>query len=359
MKTTLRSSALGVATAALLLSLTACNPAMTGGGASGGAGAAAGEVCEDEKVSVGIVSSLSDSIILIADERGYFADQGLKVDLAKYDSAARMIPLLGADRLDVGAGAPSAGLYNAVSRDIDLKIVADKGELRKNYNYMPLLVRKDLVDSGEVKTAADLKGLKVAEPAEGTATSSTLGSILGAEGLEYADVSHEFIGFPDHVAAFANGSIDAALTTEPTATKILESGTAVRVGDSTDVYDGQQLAVVLYSSGFAEKRANVAQCFMNAYVHAAVDYSTAVEGGTWDGDGADEIVKIISDRVGLPADVITKTVPSYVNPTAALNVDSLIQDYEFFKSQGMIEADVDVESLIDNSFVDNATTAAE
>ena len=344
-----KSAVVALSTVALALPLSACG---------GGSEAAGGESCEGAKVTAGIVNSLSDAILLVADAKGYFEDEGLDVTLSKFDSAAKMIPMLGSGQLDVGAGAPSAGLYNAVSRDINLKIVADKGELRKNYDYMPILVRKDLVDSGKVKTVADLKGLKVAEPAEGTATAATLDAVLKSAGLGYDDVQHEFVGFADQVAAFANGSIDAATTTEPAATSIVESGDAVRFADSTDQYDGQQLAVALYSADFAEKRTAAAQCFMDAYVKAAGDYAAAVEGGTWTGSGAEEILEIVSEKVGLPVDVITKTVPSYVAPTAEVNADSLEKDYEFFKAQGLIQSDVDVAKLIDNSFVEKAETGA-
>jgi NitT/TauT family transport system substrate-binding protein len=345
-----RALAAGLAVAALSGSvLTACG---------GGDSATDASTCQGAKVTAGIVNSLSDTILLVADAKGYFEDEGLQVTLTPYDSAAKMIPLLGAGRLDVGAGAPSAGLYNAVASDINLTIVADKGALVPKYDYMPVLVRKDLVDSGKVKTVADLKGLTVAEPAEGTATASTLNAVLESGGLAYDDVKHSFIGFPDQVAAFANGSIDAATTTEPAASKIIAEGSAVRFADSTEVYDNQQLAVALYSSDFAEKRTAVAQCFMNAYVRAAGEYAAAVDGGTWTGEGADEVVKIVSDKIGLPPEAITKTVPSYVSPTAEVNVDSLKKDYEFFQGQGLIKGDVDFDKLVDNSFVEKADSAA-
>lgn len=344
-----KSAVVALSTFALALPLSAC----------GGDSEAGATSCEGAKVTTGIVNSLSDAILLIADDKGYFTDQGLEVTMTKFDSAAKMIPLLGSGQLDVGAGAPSAGLYNAVARDINLKIVADKGELVTDYDYMPLLVRKDLVDSGKVKSISDLEGLKVAEPAEGTATSSTLNSVLESVGLAYDDVTHEYLGFPDQVAAFENGSIDAAMTTEPTATTIVDSGAAVRFADSTEQYNNQQLAVALYSSDFAEQRSAAAQCFMDAYVKASQDYAAAVEGGHWNGEGADEVLRIVSERVGMPVEQIKKTVPSYVSPTAEVNVESLTKDYEFFKAQGWLEGDdLDVSDLIDSSFVEKASSGS-
>lgn len=336
---------LGLAAALALPLLAAC-------GEQAGA-----ESCKGAQVKAGIVSSLSDSLLFIAEDKGYFKQEGLKVKLVKFDSGAKMIPALGSGQLDVGAGAPSAGFYNAVARDISLKVVADKGRLVKNYDYMPILVRKDLVESGKVKSVADLKGLKVAEPAEGTSTAATLAAVLKTAGLSYDDVKHEYLAFPDHIAGFTNGSIDASATVEPAASKLIADGTAVRFFDSTKTYNQQQLAVLLYGSQFAEERKAAAQCFMNAYVKAAADYSAAVEGGKWSGPGVDEIANIIGKSIGLDPEAVKKTVPSYVAPDAKVDTDSLQKDYDFFDKSGWLEGQkgFQVTDIVDNSFVEKAS----
>ncbi|MFE7223475.1 ABC transporter substrate-binding protein [Nocardioides sp. NPDC057577] len=316
--------------------------------------------CVGVEVEAGITNSLSDALLFIAQDKGYFTEEGLEVKLRPFKSAGEMVPYLAAGHLAVGAGAPSAGFYNGIARDIDIKIVADKGQLVTNHDYMPLLVRKELVDSGKVKSIRDLEGLSVAEPAPGTATSSTLAALLETEGLAYNDVSHMFLGFPDHVAALQNGSIDASLTTEPAATKALSSGAAVKLADSTTVYNNQQLAVLLYSGDFPKEQGKAAQCFMNAYAHAARDYSAAVEGGRWAGAGADEIASIIGANIKTDPEAVKKTVPSYVNPDASLNVESLKKDYDFFVKQGLYTgtSHIDFDALVDTSYVDRAAQAA-
>ncbi|TMG99217.1 MAG: ABC transporter substrate-binding protein, partial [Betaproteobacteria bacterium] len=99
-------------------------------------------------VRVGIVNASSDVGFFVADKKGYFRQEGISVSFTEFDSGARMVAPLGTGQLDVGAGSVSAGLYNAVARGIDIKIVADKGSTPPGYGFQPLLVRKDLVDSG-------------------------------------------------------------------------------------------------------------------------------------------------------------------------------------------------------------------
>ena len=320
----------------------------------GGSSSDAGESCSGQKVTVGITNSASDAPLYVADKRGHFKEQGLTVTFQPFDSAAKMIAPLGSGQLDVGAGAPSAGFYNAVSRGLPLRIVADKGSMPKGYGYMPVMVRKDLYDSGKVKKAADLKGLKVAEPAQATATSSTLAAYLQTGGLKYNDVKHEYIGFAQHVTAFQNGAIDASLTTEPSATVAEQAGVAVRVASPPDFYDKQQLAVLLYSGKFAEQK-NLGTCFMTAYLKGARDYMAAFDDGKLvKGAKGDEIVKIVTAATGLKASVYTAAVPNYVDPDGKVNVAGLKRDYDFFKQQGLLQGDVDVDEMVDSSFAEAA-----
>jgi NitT/TauT family transport system substrate-binding protein len=342
----LAGAAVGVAALSLL---TAC----------GGSDASA-DSCENAQVTTGITNSSSDALLFIADERGYFEEEGLDVEFVQFDSAAKMIAPLGGEQLDVAAGAPSAAFYNAVARDIDVRIVADKGQLASGYNYLPILVRKDLVESGHVTQIADLKGLKVAEPATATATSSMISTVLESANTRYADVNHTYVPFPDHIASFQNGSIDAAATIEPIATAAVESGAAVRMFDSTEVYNNQQIAVLLYSGQFSADRPAVAQCFMNAYVRAAEVYSEAVQDGTWNGTQGQDVASIISARTGIDPELFRKTIPPYFSPDASVNQDSLLRDYNFFRSQGLLESGVeaDFSELVETRYLDGVANPA-
>lgn len=334
--------------AGLLLSTTACATTTD-------ASVDAAAPCAGETVNVGFLdSSPSDAPLVLADRLGYFAEEGLDIEFFTFDSAAKMVAPLGAGHLDVGGGAPSAGLYNAVARGVNISIVADKGQLQPGYGYMPLLVRKELVESGEVTDAGDLAGRTVAEPAQGTATSSTLDAMLEAEGADYEDVEHSFLRFPEHATALGNGAVDAALTTEPSATLAEQRGAAVRLQDSTQDYPGQQLAVVLYSQDFVEDRPEVGDCFMRSFLKGARTYLEAVPDGKWSGPRAEELSEILGKAFSMNAELLRRITPTYMDPNGSVNVASLRRDYDFFAERGSLENDVPVEELVDNSFASRA-----
>jgi len=304
-------------------------------------------------VRVGTTSSSSDAPLFIADKKGYFRQEGLEVEFTPFDSAAKMIAPLGTGQLEVGAGSPAAGFFNAVARHVNIKIVADKGSMPPGYGYLVILVRKDLVDSGKYKSYADLKGMKVALPAPGTTTDSTLNEALKRGGLKWGDVEVTHLGFPQHVVAFQNKAIDASVTTEPSATRAVQMGIAVRVGGGDEVHPRQQVATILYSAEFIKQRPDDARRFMRAYLKAARDYNDALRDGHIAGPNADEIIGILTQTTTIKdANVYKAITPNGVDPDGRINEDSLRKDLQFFKDRGLVEGNISVDQVVDGSFVD-------
>src|ERR1700760_4210899 len=129
-------------------------------------------------IKVGATSTTSDAPIYIADKLGYFSNEGLTVTVSNFRSASDMAAPLGTGALDAGAGSPSAGMYNAVSRGGRIKIVADKASSLPGYGATKILIRKDLIDSGRYKQPSELKGMKFAMNAPGVSNTATLNTLL-------------------------------------------------------------------------------------------------------------------------------------------------------------------------------------
>ena len=138
----------------------------------------------------------TDVGFFIADKKGYFRDEGLAVNFTNFDTASKMVAPLGTGQLDIGGGAPSVGLYNAIVRGIDIKIVADKGATPPGHGFQPLMIRSDLIASGRFKTLKDLKGLKIAisGPGTGAASHAERGREKGRPRLQGRQ--HGLSGFP-------------------------------------------------------------------------------------------------------------------------------------------------------------------
>lgn len=309
-----------------------------------------------DNVSVGVVSALSDAAFYIAADKGYFRDAGIDVNFVTFDSAAKMIAPLATGELDVGSGASSAGLFNAAARRIDLKIVADRSGMAPGYQFMTLMIRKELIDKGEFKTYADLKGKKIALASPAIAPGSGLNEAAKKGGLTYADMEKVYLGYPQQVAAMTNGAIDGSMMIEPFATTLADRGVGVRFSSSEDFYPGLQIALVYYGEKFTREKRDLAQRFMIAYVKALRDYNDAVKDGLLaDTPKGREIVSILAKNLNTPEADIRRSFVYYVNPDGKPNIDGLKKDLTFFRTNGDVtNNDVTVDSLLDLSFIENA-----
>ena len=310
---------------------------------------------EMQHVNVGIANSATDAGLFVADKKGYFKREGLDINFIAFDSAARMIAPFASGDLDVGAGGPSAGLYNAVARGIDVRIVADKGSTPPGRPLNFLLVRKDHVDSGRFKTLADLKGMKVAGAAPGGAATTTLDKLLDRAGLKMSDVERVYLGFPQQVIALENGAVDAAMPTEPSASEGIKTGKAVRIIGDDVLYPGHQLAVIFYAGQFARNKPEAARRFMRAYLRGVRDYTDGIVDGHFSGLRGEEMIGILTQYSLIKnPDIYRSIAAANIDPDGKLDVASLKEDLAIFDKVGLIEGKIDMDKVIDRSFADAA-----
>ena len=308
-----------------------------------------------DKVRVGMIGSMSDAPIFLALDRGYFAKEGIELDMEPMGSLAKQIAPLSSGDLDVACGAISAALYNAVDRKIPLKVVADKGQNAAGYHYNWIIIRKDLADSGAVKSIKDLKGRSLATIGVGSADMSILEEAMKSAGLSYSDLKHSALTLPNHMIALKNKGIDATLTPEPMATLIVEKGIGVKLASVDEFYPGQQQTVIVYSYKFINERPDVAKRFMVAYLRGVRAYMDAVKDGSLSGKGVDEVVGLVVKYSKVKsADLVKRASQVFVDPNGKVNFKSMKKDWEFLKSKGLVKNSVTPEDIVDMSYVDAA-----
>ena len=307
-------------------------------------------------VSIGVTNSATDVGFFIAQERGYFRTEGINAKFVTFDSAAKMIAPFASGDLQVGAGGTSAGLYNAVARGIDVRMVADKNSTPPGRASQKLLIRKDLVDSGRYKTLADIKGMKIATSAPGSAATGTLKKILDKAGLKWGDVQEAYMSFSQQVIALQNKAVDLALPAEPQANDAIRGG-AVRLLGDDEIYPNHQISAVIYSGQFA-KKTDTATRFLRAYLRGVRDFNDAVVDGKFAGPKGDDVVRILTEYSLIKDPAVHRSfIQSAINPDGALDEASLKEDLEIFRAVGLIEGKVSVEQAMDLSFLKAAVAS--
>jgi NitT/TauT family transport system substrate-binding protein len=306
-------------------------------------------------VQVGVNGSLTEAPFHIAQAKGYFQAEGLDVHFVPFTSAAFMIAPLGAGQLDAGGGAPTAGLYNAVARGIEVRAVADLGTDPPGYGFQKLVVRTALVDGVHFKSIKDLRGMTIAVAAQGATGYVAIEHLLAKAGLKRDDVKLTYLGYTDQVAALRNGAIDASLMPEPNATLAVATGIAKFVEGDDLFYPNQEVAVLIYGHTFLKDHRDVAVKFMRAYLRGVRYYDDALKGGKLAGPNANDVIAIMTAATTLkdPA-VYHALTPHSVNVKGYVNAVSMTDDLASLRADGLIQGTIKAEDAIDNGFVTEA-----
>ncbi len=305
-----------------------------------------------ETVRVGSILNSSDAPFYLAQERGYLREVGLDMEITRFDGAQQAIAPLGADQLDVAGGAPGPGLFNAILRGVNVRIVTDRSRAVPGTRFNCMMVRKDLLDSGAVRSFADFRGRTFGENVPGVITSYLLERELKKVGLSPQDLTYTTLSFPDMLNAFANGIVDAGVEVEPFITLAEQRGIAQCWKPTSELWPDFQIAVLLYGPTFAEQHNDAAKRFMVAYLRGVRDYYRAFFG---DGQGKDEIMDLLT-RITAVRDkaLLERTAPTWMDPNGSVTTDSLRAVQQWYAERGDLTGELDLDRVVDLSYVDYA-----
>ncbi len=348
------SAATSAAASAKPAASASAKPAASGAASAKPAGSAAAKPGGPlTKVNIGLLGSSSDGGIFIAEERGYFKEQGIELESARFQTLVDMVAPTAAGQLDIAAGAPAAGLYNAIGRDVPIKIVADKGGTPgPEWDFTGLVLRKDLLDSGKVQKESDLKGLRLVTSGKGNSPEVALATILKKGGLKLSDIDFQQMSFPDMVTAMANKGIDGGIVIEPFLSSIESQGTGKVWKRNMDIFGhNQQIAVIAYGQKIFNNQ-DLGRRWMVAYVKGLRDYNDAFGPKK---QGYDDVVNILAKNTTVKdPNVIKKMKPAGLNPDGKLDVKSMQEDIDYYQEAGYLKEKVDLSKLVDTSFQEYA-----
>jgi len=175
--------------------------------------------------------ALIQAPLFVARERGLFERFNLDVSL-ETGNAAEVGPLMARGEIKAVATGLSAATLNLVDRDPNayLFIAANSVIPPDGVGSVGLLARKDLYDSGQITTVADLKGRRLGVAALWDGLAYSTGALLQEGGLGFGDVERVELGsYPAVLAALKGESIEAAAVFEPLLSAAVAQGLGVVV----------------------------------------------------------------------------------------------------------------------------------
>lgn len=185
--------------------------------------AAAAPVCARAEKTILIVGGAEKLIYLpvtLADRLGYFREQGLEVELQSEPS--------GASAADVLLAGAAHGVVGAYDHAIDLQAKGKSVQSLVQFTIVPgevLLVASRAAN--QIRSPSDFAGHSLGVTGLGSSTSFLTHYLATLHGVKPADIKLVPVGSGQTFAdALRRGRIDAGMTTEPTASRLIASGEA-------------------------------------------------------------------------------------------------------------------------------------
>jgi NitT/TauT family transport system substrate-binding protein len=261
---------------------------------------------------------------------------------------------LGTGHLDVAAGGPSAPLFNAIARDVPIKLTAPLGVVpdTRDDSPFPMVVRKDLYDSGALREASQLRGRRIAITGLGSANHWNVARLLQSVNLRLEDVDVLGMDYADMVAAFRTGNLDAALVISPFDAQLQREDLAVIL--VPNMSPGEMVTGIMYGPQFMRERADVARRFM-------VGYLNAIRAMHRDGLMSPENTAVYEKFTGQSPEIIRASKLLYFDPDLRMDMRSPLGYQQFLLSMKLVtyETPLTEQQIVERSFAEYALQRAD
>ena len=181
------------------------------------------------KATIGVLRLSSSAPVFIAQDKGYFRDEGLAIELKFFDAAQPVAVATTSGDVDFGITAFTAGLYNLAGKGT-LKVIAGMSRDKPGYPLIGYFAGNKAYAAG-LKTPKDLAGKRIAVTQVGSSFHYALGLLADKHGFKLSDVKIVPLqSLTNVVAALKGETVDAALLPISTARPLVESDGAKLLG---------------------------------------------------------------------------------------------------------------------------------
>lgn len=313
------------------------------------AGHAPGLLAAGDVVKVGTLKLIGAAPLYVALEKGYFADEGLDVQLEYFAAAAPITVAVASGDVDVGATGITASLFNAIAGGSKMYLVADRGSEKPGYRLNSLVTSRARYDAG-LQSVQDLKGTRIGITSLGSTYHYQIGRILELNGLSLDEV--ELVPLRNisiMLEAVREGTVDAALVSPPWGRHAEEEGWGKILFWAGDMMP-YQVTGVFYGDSMRQ-RGDVGVRFMRAYIRGVRWYMDAAFGDN--PEALEELVDMVARHTGAARDAIAESL-SYIDPDARPDVEDLMQQQDWYMRHGMINRILQPEEFVDLTFIEQA-----
>ena len=304
------------------------------------------------KARIGVLRLSSSAPVFIAEDKGYFKDAGLDVELKFFDAAQPIAVATASGDVDFGITAFTAGLYNLAGKGV-LKVIGGMSREKAGFPLIGYFASNNAYAAG-LKTPKDLAGKRIAVTQVGSSFHYSLGLLADKYGFKLSDVKVLPLQSLSNAAAALKGeTVDAALLPVSTARKLMDDNGAKLlgwVGDETP----WQLGAVFASSKALANKALVSKLLI-ALDRADREYHDVILASVKDGnapidDKTKPLLEIIAKYTNLPVEQVVGNC-AYIDPDGKLDARNVANQISWLQGQGFVDKGFDADAIIAKDFV--------
>lgn len=231
------------------------------------AACAPGQQVEDTHLKIGLLPILDTLPFYVAEQKGYFKEEGINVELVPVKSAQERDALMQAGEIDgMLNDLISTGLFNR--DEAQIKIVATS---RRAYPESPQFRVLAAPDSG-ITSAQDLAGVPIGI-SQNTVIEYITDRLLEAQGLSTDQIEIvEVSAIPVRFEQLMAGQIQAATLPDPLGQGAMAAGASLVVDDGQ--YAQYSQSVLSFSAEAVESKPNSIRKFLKAWNRAVGDLNS-------------------------------------------------------------------------------------
>ena len=313
-------------------------------------GLAAPALAQNRKITVGALRFTSHAASFVAYERGYFAEAGLDVELRFFEAAQPMAVAIASGDVDYAVTAISGGLVSLADKGA-IKVIGGGLQEEAGIDGQKILVSDAAFQAG-IDSPAKLDGKSWGVTQAGSSFHYIGSKIAAKEGITLSYKPLQKVGAV--IGALKSGQIDSWAIVPHIAKPLAGSGAVHIIGDVADYIPDYQVTTVFTSARNAQDEREMTQNFLAGFSKGVADYNAAMIAQS---GGQDEMVALLHKYV-YEDQPLEKASTSIINGTmrlnegAALNVASIADQLAWFQSEGLVDADITLDQLIDTSYVE-------
>jgi NitT/TauT family transport system substrate-binding protein len=304
------------------------------------------------KAKVGVLRLSSSAPVFIAQDKGYFRDAGLDVELKFFDAAQPIAVATTSGDIDFGVTAFTAGLYNLAGKGT-LKVIGGMSRERAGFPLIGYFASNNAYAAG-LKAPKDLAGKRIAVTQIGSSFHYSLGLLADKYGFKLADMKVLPLQSLSNAAAALKGeTVDAALLPVSTARTLMETDGAKLIGWVGDETPWQLGAVFAAPKTLAN--GPLVTRFLAALERADREYHDVILAAVADGKApinaaTKPLLQIIAKYTNLPVEQVVGNC-AYVDPDGKLDVNNVANQIGWLQQQGFVDKGVTADAIIAKDYV--------